>query len=155
MSVEHRTTVTGPPALPRIWKPVLTRAVFLGSALVSVVFFSGMAALGPDDWQLHDRVGIGVCGLLFALVLVLLARPVARADRTGVTVVNFVRSRRLEWAEILGVNLRQGDPWVVLDLADGGTLAVVAIQPGSGRRQAIRAALELRACVDAYGTAQR
>ena len=154
MNVEHRT-VTVPPALPRAWKPVLTRVVFLGSALVSVVFFSGMAALGPDDWQLHDRVGIGVCGLLVALVLVLLARPVARADRTGVTVVNFVRSRRLEWAEILGVNLRQGDPWVVLDLADGGTLAVVAIQPGSGRRQAIRAARELRACVDAYGTARR
>jgi Bacterial PH domain len=154
MSVEHRT-VTGPPTLPRSWKPVLTRLVFLGFALVSLVFFSGMAALGPDDWQLHDRVGIGVCGLLFALVLALLARPVARADRTGVTVVNFVRSRRLEWPEILGVQLRQGDPWVMLDLADGGTLAVVAIQPGSGRRQAIRAARELRACVDAYGTARR
>ena len=155
MSVEHRRTVTGPPALPTIWKPVLTRVVFLGFALVSVVFFSGMAALGPGDWKLHDRIGIGLCGLLCALVLLVLARPVARADRDGVTVVNFVRSRRLEWAEILGVNLRQGDPWVVLDLADGGTIAVVAIQPGSGRRQAIRAARELRACVDAYGTARR
>jgi hypothetical protein len=155
MSVQPSRTVTGPPALPRAWKPVLTRVVFLGSALLCLVFFSGMAVLGPDDWQLHDRVGIAVSGLLFALVLLLLARPVARADREGVTVVNFVRRRRLEWAQILGVNLRQGDPWVVLDLADGSTLAVVAIQPGSGRRQAIRAARELRACVDAYGTAQR
>ncbi|MBC3841845.1 PH domain-containing protein [Streptacidiphilus sp. 4-A2] len=154
MSVESSRTVIGPPALPRVWQPVLTRLVFLGFALLSLVFFSGMAALGPGDWQLHDRIGIGVCGLLCASVLVLLARPVARADRHGVTVVNFVRSRRVEWPEILGVNLRQGDPWVLLDLADGGTLAVVAIQPGSGRRQAIRAARELRACVDAYGTAR-
>jgi hypothetical protein len=155
MSVEHSRTVVVPPVLPRRWQPVLTRVVFLGFALVSLVFFSGMAALGPDDWQLHDRIGIAVCGLLVALVLMLLARPVARADLAGVTVVNFVRSRRLAWPQILGVNLRQGDPWVVLDLADGTTLAVVAIQPGSGRRQAIRAARELRACVDAYGTARR
>ncbi|QMU76109.1 PH domain-containing protein [Streptacidiphilus sp. PB12-B1b] len=155
MSVQPSRTTLGPPALPRSWKPVLTRVVLLGSALFCLVFFSGMGALGPDDWQLHDRVGIAVAGLLFALVLAVLARPVARADRHGVTVVNFVRRRRLEWPQILGVNLRQGDPWVVLDLADGGTLAVVAIQPGSGRRQAVRAARELRACVDAYGTARR
>jgi hypothetical protein len=155
MSVRSSRTVAEPPTLPRTWTPVLTRVVLLGLALVSVVFFSGMAALGPDVWQLHDRVGIAGCGLLFALFLVVLARPSATADRAGLRVVNFIHSRRLEWAEILGVNLRQGDPWVILDLADGCTLAVIAIQPGSGRRQAIRAARELRACVDAYGTAQR
>ena len=155
MSVQAGRKVTGPPTLPKTWKPVLTRVVLLGLALVSLVFFCGMAALGPSDWQEHDRVGIAVCGLLFALVLIVLARPSAKADRTGVTVVNFIHRRRLEWAQILGVNLRQGDPWVILDLADGTTLAVIAIQPGSGRRQAIRAARELRACVDAYGTAQR
>ena len=155
MSAHPIRTRVDPPTLPTAWRPLLTCSVLLGLALVSLVFFCGMAALGPDDWQQRDRVGIAVVGLLFALVLTLLARPVARADREGVTVVNFVRKRRLEWAEILGVNLRQGDPWVVLDLADGTTLAVVAIQLGSGRRQAIRAARELRACVDAYGTALR
>ena len=155
MTVHPSRTVVGPPVLPTVWRPVLTRVVLLGLALVSVVFFCTIAVLGPDDWHRHDRVGLGVAGLLFALVLVLLARPVAKADRQGLTVVNFVRKRRLEWAEILGVQLRRGDPWVLLDLADGGTLAVVAIQPGSGLRQSIRAARELRACVDAYGTARR
>ena len=155
MTVGPSRTVVGPPQLPTRWRPVLTRVVLLGLAVVSVGFFCTIAVLGPDDWQRHDRIGLGVAGLLFALVLALLARPVARADRDGLTVVNFVRRRRLDWAEILGVNLRRGDPWVLLDLADGGTLAVVAIQPGSGLRQAVRAARELRACVDAYGTVQR
>ncbi|MEZ0090079.1 PH domain-containing protein [Streptacidiphilus sp. EB129] len=155
MSVRPLRTVPGPPRLPTTWRPVLTRVVLLGLAVLSLCFFSAIAALGPDDWQRHDRIGIAVSGLLFALVLLVLARPSARADRDGLTVVNFVRRRRLEWAEILGVNLRRGDPWVVLDLADGDTLAVVAIQPGSGLRQAVRAARELRACVDAYGTAYR
>ncbi|MHA6764649.1 PH domain-containing protein [Streptacidiphilus sp. PAMC 29251] len=155
MTAGPSLTVLGPPRLPTSWRPLLTRVVLLGLALVSVGFFSTIAALGPEDWQRHDRIGIGVSGLLFALVLLVLARPVARADRTGLTVVNFVRRRRLDWAEILGVNLRRGDPWVLLDLADGSTLAVVAIQPGSGLRQAVRAARELRACVEAYGTALR
>jgi len=155
MTASPSRTVLGPPRLPTSWRPVLTRVVLLGLAFASVGLFCAIAVLGPDDWQRHDRVGLAVAGLLFALVLLLLARPVARADREGLTVVNFVRRRRLEWAEILGVNLRRGDPWVLLDLADGGTLAVVAIQPGSGLRQAVRAARELRACVDAYGTAQR
>lgn len=155
MTVRSSRTVVGPPALPRVWRPWLTRVVLLGLAAVCVVFFSVIAALGPDDWQRHDRIAVAGSGLLFALVLALLARPVAKADRDGLTVVNFVRRRRLEWAEILGVHLRRGDPWVLLDLSDGTTLAVVAIQPGSGIRQAVRAARELRACVDAYGTARR
>ncbi|MFC1416056.1 PH domain-containing protein [Streptacidiphilus cavernicola] len=156
MTVQPSRTVVGPPRLPHSWRPLLTRFVLVGLAVVSLAFFCTIAALGPAHyWQRHDRIGIAVTGLLFAVVLLVLARPVARADRDGLTVVNFLRKRRLEWAEILGVNLRKGDPWVLLDLADGTTLAVVAIQPGSGLRQAVRAARELRACVDAYGTAVR
>ena len=148
-------SVTAAPTLPHTWQPVLTRVVLLGLAAVSVAFFALIAAIGAPDWQRHDRIGIGSSGIVFALVLVVLARPKARADRAGLTVVNFVRKRRLEWPQILAVNLHLGDPWVTLDLADGGTLAVVAIQPGAGRKQAWRMTEELRACVDAYGTAQR
>lgn len=134
---------------------MLTRAVLLGLALATQLLFLAIAVFGPPEWQRHDRIAFGVTGLLFATVLLVLARPVAKADEHGLTVVNFVRTRRLEWAQILRVQLRKGDPWVLLDLSDGGTLAVVAIQPGSGVRQAVRAARELRACVDAYGTAHR
>jgi hypothetical protein len=155
MAVRPSSTLLGPPQLPRSWRPVVTRAVFLGLAVVTLLLFCTMAVIGPDNWQRHDRIAFGLTGLLFALALVLLARPVAKADRRGLTVVNFVHRRRLEWAEIVGVQLRRGDPWVLLDLSDGSTLAVVAIQPGAGLRQAVRAARELRACVDAYGTAPR
>jgi hypothetical protein len=155
MTAHPSRTLAVPPRLPTVWRPVLTRVVLLGLAVLSLVFFCTIAALGPDDWHRHDRVGIAVCGLLFALVLGVLARPAARADPQVLTVVNFIRSRRLDWAEILGVNLRRGDPWVLLDLSDGSTLAVVAIQPGSGLRQAVQAARELRACVEHYGTARR
>ena len=141
------------PHLPRTWRPVATRVVLLGLAAVSVLFFSAIAYLGPAEWHRHDRIGIGVAGLLFALVLLVLARPRARADREGLTVVNFLHRRRLAWPEILGVHLGPGDPWAVLDLADGSTLAVVALQPGSGRRQALRQTAELRVCVDLLGTA--
>ncbi|MFD0346499.1 PH domain-containing protein [Kitasatospora aburaviensis] len=51
--------------------------------------------------------------------------------------MNFVRSRRLAWAEIVRVNFRQGDPWATLDLADGTSLAAVGIQSGVGKAQAI------------------
>jgi hypothetical protein len=155
MTARPSRTLAIPPRLPTVWRPVLTRVVLLGLAVLSLGFFCTIAVLGPDDWHRHDRVGLGACGLVFALVLAVLARPVAKADPQGLTVVNFVRSCRLDWAEILGVNLRRGDPWVLLDLSDGSTLAVVAIQPGSGLRQAVQAARELRACVDLYGTARR
>ena len=70
------------------------------------------------------------------------------ADEAGVTVVNLASTRRLAWAEILRVNLRPGDPWVYLDLADGTSLPVIGIQPGIAREQAIRDARALRALAE-------
>ena len=61
---------------------------------------------------LHDarRAGSGSSSssprLLFLAVLVLLSRPKAVADAGGLTVVNLTGKRRLDWAEVLGVNLR-------------------------------------------------
>ncbi|BFO19821.1 hypothetical protein SHKM778_62090 [Streptomyces sp. KM77-8] len=74
---------------------------------------------------------------LLAGVLFLLARPKVVADECGVTVVNIVSRRRLDWAEILRVNLRPGDPWVFLDLSDGTSLPALGIQPGIAKQQAI------------------
>jgi tRNA nucleotidyltransferase/poly(A) polymerase len=62
-------------------------------------------------------------------------------------------SKRLAWAEVVQVNLRSGDPWVSLDLADGTTLAVMGIQPGIARERAVADARALRALVDQHGSA--
>jgi hypothetical protein len=69
-------------------------------------------------------------------------------------VVNLFRARTLEWAEVIQVNLRSGDPWVLLDLSDGDTLAAMGIQANDGQR-AQRAAQELRRLVAAHSLTER
>ncbi|RGD62820.1 PH domain-containing protein [Kitasatospora xanthocidica] len=118
-----------------------------------VVLFSAMAVLLPENWQLNDRIMMTASGVLFAGVGLMLARPKVSADAEGVTVVNFVRRRRLAWAEIVRVNFRQGDPWATLDLADGTSLAAVGIQSGVGKDQAIADARALRDLVEHHAQA--
>ncbi|WP_441247515.1 PH domain-containing protein [Kitasatospora sp. McL0602] len=135
--------------LPVTWAPRRNRAVLLSLCGVLLTVFVVIAFALPSNWQLNDRIAMVFCGAVFASVGLMLARPRVSADAEGVTVVNFVRTRRLAWAEIVHVNFRQGDPWVVLDLSDGTALAAVGIQTAGGREQAIAAARTLRDLVDA------
>lgn len=64
-------------------------------------------------------------------------------DETGLTVRNFVRVRRVTWSQVVSVRFGPNRPWALLDLSDGTTLAVMAIQSADGeygRRQAGRLA---------------
>ncbi len=75
--------------------------------------------------------------LLAAVICWLLWRQGAvRAvpDERGLTVRNFIYTRTVEWAEIVSVTFGEGNPWVQLDLSDGDTLAVMAIQRADGAR---------------------
>ncbi|MBP8539649.1 PH domain-containing protein, partial [Streptomyces sp. MK37H] len=103
--------------------------------------------LGPGE-----RASFVLTGLLFFGVLMLLSRPKVVAEEGGVTVVNLTTKRRLEWAEVLRVNLRPGDPWVYLDLADGTSLPAMGIQPGIAKAHAISDARALRALAERHGT---
>ncbi|MFE3828013.1 PH domain-containing protein [Streptomyces sp. NPDC059092] len=131
------------PALPVTFRPTVTRTVLLS---VGTVMFVVISAIGLMLEQLStgERLSFILTALLFSGVLALLSRPKVVADDTGVTVVNLTRTRRLEWAEILRVNLRPGDPWVFLDLSDGSSLPVLGIQPGVAKERAIRDARALR-----------
>ncbi|MFC9430569.1 PH domain-containing protein [Streptomyces sp. NPDC056987] len=131
------------PALPVTFRPTATRTVLLS---VGTVMFVVISAIGLVLEQLStgERLSFILTALLFFGVLALLSRPKVVADDTGVTVVNLTRTRRLEWAEILRVNLRPGDPWVFLDLSDGSSLPVLGIQPGVAKAHAIRDARALR-----------
>ncbi|WP_327674965.1 PH domain-containing protein [Kitasatospora sp. NBC_00458] len=140
-----------PAEFPVTWAPRRTRAVLLPVCALLVVMFAVMAVALPANWQFNDRMMMALSGVLFASVGLMLARPRVRADAEGVTVVNFVRSRRLGWAEIVRVNFRQGDPWATLDLADGTSLAAVGIQSGVGKAQAIADARALRDLVERRG----
>ncbi|MFH8451725.1 PH domain-containing protein [Streptomyces fungicidicus] len=146
-------TIQGPPpALPATFRPGRTRAVLLtaGTALFVVIT---LIALLLDQLNPGERVSFVFTAALLAGVLFLLARPKVVADETGVTVVNIVSRRRLEWAEILQVNLRPGDPWVFLNLSDGTSLPALGIQPGIAKQQAIADARALRALAEARSTA--
>ncbi|GAA3168645.1 PH domain-containing protein [Streptomyces virens] len=141
-----------PPALPVTFRPARTRTVLLtaGVALFAVIT---LIALMLRQLSPGERVSFVFTAALLAGVLFLLAWPKVVADEDGVTVVNIVSRRRLEWAEILQVNLRPGDPWVFLDLSDGTSLPALGIQPGIARQRAIADARALRALTEARSTA--
>lgn len=141
---------TPPAPYPITWAPRRTRAVLLPVCVLLVALFAVLAVLLPESWQLSDRIMMVMSGVLFAGVGLMLARPRVSADAEGVTVVNFVRTRRLAWAEIVRVNFRQGDPWATLDLADGSSLAAVGIQAGVGKDRAIADARALRDLVEQH-----
>ncbi|MBB1246187.1 PH domain-containing protein [Streptomyces durbertensis] len=138
------------PALPVTFRPTRTRIVLLsvGAAILAVLSVIGLAL----DLAAGERISFVAVGALCFGVLALLSRPRATADEDGLTVVNLTRQRRLSWAEIVRVNLRTGDPWVMLDLSDGTTLAVMGIQPGIGKHRALEDAAALRALAEQHGT---
>ncbi|MFJ3671642.1 PH domain-containing protein [Streptomyces sp. NPDC090106] len=143
--------MTDLPALPVTFRPGRTRAVLLTAAAAIFVVITAVALLleklGPGE-----RLSFVFTAALLAGVLALLARVKVVADDTGVTVVNIATRRRLDWAEILGVNLRPGDPWVFLNLSDGTSLPALGIQPGIARERAIADARALRGLVEAHTT---
>jgi len=144
--------------LPVTFRPVVTRVVLLTMGALLVGVLTTVAVLMPHDgaspWSTGERVSVIATAVVFCALLVLLSRPKAVADAGGLTVVNLTVNRRLDWAEVLRVNLGPGDAWVRLDLADGTSLAVMGIQPGIARRQALRDALRLRDLVEALGEAR-
>ncbi|MFF5717208.1 PH domain-containing protein [Streptomyces buecherae] len=139
------------PELPITFRPTRTRVVLLA---VGVLLFITLLviALALPNLSPGERISFIFTGLLFCGVLALLARPKVVAAPKGVTVTNLTTRRHLEWPEILRVNLRPGDPWVFLDLADGTSLPALGIQPGIAKAQAIEDARTLRALSEAYGT---
>ncbi|MFI1396837.1 PH domain-containing protein [Streptomyces sp. NPDC020681] len=139
------------PALPVTFRPTRTRIVLLtvGAAMFAVIT---AVALLLEKLNAGERSSFILTALLFSGVLALLSRPKVVADEDGVTVVNLTRTRRLQWAEIVRVNLRPGDPWVFLDLSDGTSLPVLGIQPGIAKEKAIGDARALRALAESRGT---
>nr|WBO76757.1 PH domain-containing protein [Streptomyces sp. SBE_14.2] len=139
------------PELPVTFRPGRTRAVLLTAGAAILVVITAVALLleklGPGE-----RLSFVLTGALMFGVLAMLARVKVVAEDSGVTVVNIASRRRLEWAEIIQVNLRPGDPWVFLDLSDGTSLPALGIQPGIAKQRAIADARALRALAEARGT---
>ncbi|MFF4357793.1 PH domain-containing protein [Streptomyces sp. NPDC001604] len=139
------------PALPVTFRPGRTRAVLLTSGAVIFAVITTVALL-LEQLSPGEKLSFVFTGAILFGVLALLARVKVVADETGVTVVNIASRRHLEWAEILRVNLRPGDPWVFLNLSDGTSLPALGIQPGIAKERAIADARTLRALAEARST---
>jgi hypothetical protein len=139
------------PTLPVTFRPGRTRAVLLTAGAAIFVVITTVAML-LEQLSPGERLSFVFTAALLFGVLLMLARPKVVADETGVTVVNIAGRRRLDWAEIIQVNLRPGDPWVFLDLSDGTSLPALGIQPGIAKQRAIADARTLRALAEARST---
>ncbi|MDO9454860.1 PH domain-containing protein [Nocardioides sp.] len=139
------------PALPHTWRPLGPRIAggVAGGALLAV---TGLLWIGLEE-DVRDSVTPFQRGTVVAMFLLgfaclyALARSRVVAREEGLHVVNGYRRHDYAWAEIVAVRLNPGAPWVVLDLSDGTTASVLAIQSSDGLRakQAVR---QLRALVD-------
>lgn len=135
------------PALPVTFRPGRTRAVLLTAGIAIFVVITTVAML-LEQLTPGEKLSFVFTGALLFAVLAMLARVKVVADESGVTVVNIVSRRHLEWAEILQVNLRPGDPWVFLNLSDGTSQPALGIQPGIAKERAIADARTLRALAE-------
>lgn len=107
-------------------------AVFIGFAVLSVA----LIVVDWKPWTTLDSVWMNVLGIIFSGALLRVADIQARPSETGLVVKNMVRTRTFAWGQILGVTFSPegDDPWPILDLVDGTTCSVMAIQHADGPR---------------------
>jgi hypothetical protein len=136
--------------LPFTFRPLGARVATAAAAAAIVFIVTFLWVLLPgdvqDDFTVSQRITmIG----FFVVILVLLNgifRTCARATDQGLQVVNGYRRHDLEWSQIVRVSLTPNRPWALMDLDDGTTMSVMAIQSADGAR-ARRAAHRLAVLV--------
>ena len=136
------------------FRPRRGRAVALVIAWASLAVFGAIAVVMPAQvdgrWGLGDRLMFFGLGVVVAVVAWRYASIVAVPSREGIVVRNLLLTRTLEWAEVVRVQFGGGEPWVSLDLEDGDTVAVMAIQKADGEISG-KEASRLAALVQAFG----
>ena len=146
---------SGPDALAP-FRPRRGRTVALVVAWSSLVVFGVIAVVMPAQadgrWGVGDRLMFFGLGVAVALVAWRYASIVAVPSRAGIVVRNLMLTRTLTWPEVVGIQFGGGEPWVTLDLEDGDSVAVMAIQKADGP-VAGREASRLAALIQAFGEA--
>ena len=106
----------------------------LGSVVLVVMIAIAVALPGmmARPVAVGDQVAIIAFGLAVAWFLSRQAGVRALPDPEGLTVRNLLVTTRLSWHEVVSVRFGPDRPWVQLDLSDGRTLAVMAVQRADG-----------------------
>jgi hypothetical protein len=117
-------------------RPVRGRRVALTVGVVQLALFTFIAIAlphdGPQPYGMVDRVGMLAVGLGVGWLLWRFGALSATPTESGLHVRNLMTARTLEWPQVVAVRFGGGDPWASLDLSDGETLAVMAIQRADG-----------------------
>lgn len=128
----------GTVSLPHTWRPLGVRLAggALGSMLLVVCVAAWIAfpASVRESFTTFQRITMVFLSLLAFSAWFALVRSRAVATESGLLVVNGYRRRQLEWAQIVAIHLPAGAPWATLDLTDGETCPVMAIQGSDGAR---------------------
>ncbi|WP_460748123.1 PH domain-containing protein [Nocardiopsis oceani] len=124
--------VSEKPTLPKTWRPRAVRLVAYGLALLIVGTMVVLAVILPNEWSVLDRILVVGMGLAIAGGLNMLGRPRLIASTKNVIVINGIRTHYLVWPEVLDIRMPVGEPWPCLDLSDGTSLPVMAIQSTDG-----------------------
>jgi Bacterial PH domain len=120
----------------RVFRPrrariiVYVMAVAMLATLVWIAF--ALPSGGEHHWGNDSRAALILTGVAIGFLLHRLAAIRVVTDDDGVTVVNVVRRRRLEWAQIVGVRFSRDDAWLVLDLDDGEVMQAMGIAHSEG-----------------------
>ena len=116
------------------------RVISIVGAVVLVIGFTTLSVallvVDWEPWSLLDMVWMNLLGIIFGAALLRVADIQARPSESGLVVKNIVRTRTFAWGQILGVAFSPegDDPWPILDLTDGTSYAVMAIQHADGPR---------------------
>lgn len=124
--------------LPHTWRPFGVRLAGVGFGSAVLILALAAWVLLPqevrDTFSTFQRITMVFLVLLAYAGGFALVRSRAVATEKGLTVVNGYKRRDFEWAELVAVHLPPGAPWATLDLADGETCPVMAIQGSDGKR---------------------
>jgi len=131
------------PELPHTWRPLGARVMGIALAIcLAAACVAAAVALGAETrakFTIFQKGTLIGAALGYGAVLYALLRSRVVASREGLLIVNGYRRRELVWAQIVEVRLMKGAPWVTLDLADGTSVSVLAVQGSDGERARVAA----------------
>jgi len=140
-------STSGPaPGSAELYRPFRSRRGRRVALVIGVAEFALLTAIAlslPEPFTWLEKGQVLLIAAAVAAVLWRLGEVRAFPSASGLVVHNLIRTTRLEWAQIVAVRLGGGSPWVMLDLDDGDTVAVMAIQRADaevGQKEAQRLA---------------
>lgn len=117
--------------LHRPFRPRWGRRVPWAVAAAGGGVFVAVAVAYPGA-SAGDRLAFVAFAAVLVLLLSRFARVAALPDEAGLTVRNLVQVRRYPWRAIVSVSFGRDSTWAQLDLDDGTTADVMAIQQADG-----------------------